>query len=227
MPGKVLALIVAALLAQQQQPPPLAPLHQTILTVFDTNKDNKLTIPECKAVLLQFKSIAQDQTDQIYTLADKAIHALPTIFTFIDIDQSKTLNLSELKWITQAHQRIQKKKLLFNVTKDVFDAADADSSEDLDQAEILSMTEQPLLGKILEIFDSRFPIPGLSSLLDEKTVKSHLDSVIIFLDTDGDGKIARAELYKTVGTMKSYFIKAANTITQMGPMLTMFAGMSS
>ena len=48
--------------------------------------------------------------------------------------------------------------------------------------------------------------------------------MIAWVDSDGNGQLERKEVGKAYASFKQYFIKGAETLKTMGPMLAMFGG---
>jgi len=84
-----------------------------------------------------------------------------------------------------------------------------------------------MLQQLVAIVHDTFPLPGLTAVNGKEApafVRENLKDIVAALDGNNDGAIERKEAGAAVGAFKRTYIKAAETLKTMGPMLGMFGG---
>lgn len=211
------------------------PLHATILAVFDTSKDGLVTLEEIESTLDGLAGMAAmgmgggsgggsggDSANDLAVRVHTAKKHAPMLLKFMDADGSGALSEAELGWVTKAHARM--KKSLKDLARDVFDAIDTDPDESISPAEEKGAVVQPVLGQVLGLLESDFPMPTLSPSVGEAATPGNLAIIFGMLDGDADGSVSRKEAYRAVASVKKQFLEAATLLETMGPMLAMFGG---
>merc|ERR1719460_992827 len=89
----------------------------------------------------------------------KAKEFAPALFSLLDEDSSKTLNAKELVWITK-FQKVLGNGELRNLTRDVFNALDADEDNSLTAQEV-ETDDAARLARVVELVQEAFPLPSL------------------------------------------------------------------
>lgn len=219
----LLALLAVLLGARAQE---ASPLHATVLAVFDLDKNGALTLMEVLSALDGFGALgafgvppAAGQPEPLAHRVGAAKAAAPTLFRLMDTDKSGTLTASELEWLGAAHERV--KASLKELTREVFDAIDADGDNSVSPEEQKAAIIPPVLGKVTALLEANFPIPSLSSALEEAGSAEHVVALLALVDGDSNGAISRKEAYRAVSTFKRHFVEAIGMLETMGPMLAM------
>ncbi len=206
------------------QPPPL---HETLMGVLDSDKDGSVTLKEATATLEMLGGMMAGPDGkgdpEITPLIAGAKKVAPTLLRLLDADGSGGLSKKEMRWVSDAERQL-KRNVLKNLTRDVFVALDADGDESLGGDELEAPTAEAR-EQVLALVRERFPLPALQEGAPDELVASALKEAVRFLDSDGDGKVDLKEAYKAAATFKRLYLKAAATVTQMGPMLQMFGAM--
>lgn len=217
---------------QRTQRPPT--LHGTVLEVFDKDKSGGLSLDEVTSTLDGLAGMAgvmgggqqpapgQQSDPEKMVLAAKKV--APTLFNVLDRDGDGDLNKKELQQLTKVEYKL-KSGALRNLTRDVFDAIDADKDDTLSAAELDASSKGEPLERVLALVREVFPeVAGKEgAVLDEAGGVSAglLKAGIEMLDGDGDGAITRKEAGKAFASFKKTFVAGATMLKEMGPMLSM------
>ena len=219
------------------QAPPPQPLDQVLLQVFDKDNSDDVSMPEVSKSLDAFAAMGgmgaePGKPSEVDALIQAAKNIAPTLFDLLDADGSRALDRKELKWVARV-QKDLKSGALRNVTRDVFAATDANGDDALDEAELIAAAnaDGDVLERIVQILHEAYPLrrdaPDLKKFLVKVGAnigEEGLRGSAGWMDLDGDGKLDRKEVGKAYLTFKQLFLKGANTLQTMGPMLAMFGG---
>ena len=152
---------------------------------------------------------------------------VPEAIKLLDSDGSKGLDKSEVLWITKFAKTLRSGELK-NLTRDVFEALDADGDDSLTASEVAT-DDEATLAKVVTLVHATLPLPNLlvdtADAEQRATLSKHLTSALAMLDGDGDGTATRAEAGAAFKSFRGVFLKAAKTLREMGPMLAMFGAM--
>ena len=141
--GALLAAAAPGVSSQAQafgaggQPAP-QPLDNVVMQVFDKSHDGKISLQEVTQTLDAFAGMAPMMgggdpsagPSEVEKLLRAAKSALPQIFALLDADDSRSLSAEEVRPLLQV-QRAFKSGALRNLTRAVFEAADADNDASL------------------------------------------------------------------------------------------------
>jgi len=219
---------------QQGGTPEPPPLEDTLMSVFDQNKDGQVVMTEVSSIMEAFAAVGagssaggdeKGEENDMLKMVKAAKGAAPTLFKLLDADSSKGLTKDELVWVSEADVRMNTKGLLKNVTKAVFDIFDGDADDKLQEAEIKEALDGEKFDQALLVLQDNFPIPILTAEVARTAVKENFKDGMAFMDADGNGEIARAEMYEAVKKVKKLFTKGVTIVRTMGPMLAMFGAM--
>lgn len=141
--------------------PSPGPLHETIQAVFDTDKDGALSLDEIQSTLDGLAAVAAmgmaggaagaagdsgNVASQLAARVRAAKDFAPMLVKWMDVDSDGALSQSELQWVTSAHARM--KQSLKELTRDIFDAMDADADDSISPQEIEAAMAPAVLGKV-------------------------------------------------------------------------------
>jgi Ca2+-binding EF-hand superfamily protein len=144
-----------------QSSPAPGPLHETILAVFDTDRNGAVSLDEIQSTLDGLAAVAAmgmaggaagaagDSGDAASQLAARVLAAkdfAPMLLKWMDADGDGELSPSELQWATSAHAKM--KQSLKELTSGIFDAVDADADDSISPDEIKAAMEPEVLGKV-------------------------------------------------------------------------------
>ena len=219
----------------------LQPLDSVLMQAFDKSHDGKVTLTEVLESLDGFAAMGAMGGDpgagpnDMQKMISSAKSAAPTIFEIVDADASGGLSQKELKLFAKAEKAF-KSGTLRNLTRAMFETADGDKDGSVSAAEISAAVapDGELLDKLVALVHADFPVRGnvadmrqlvLKVMGELRSTEMSLSDGIKWLDVDGNGSIERTELGKAYKAGKEAFLKAVETLQQMGPLLAMFAGM--
>jgi Ca2+-binding EF-hand superfamily protein len=209
------------------------PLHETIQTVFDTDKNGAVSLEEIQSTLDGLAAVAAmgmaggaagvagdsgDAAGQLAARVRAAMEFAPMLLKWMDADSDGALSASELRWVTSAHTRMRQS--LKEMTRDIFDAMDADADDTISPEEVTAAMAPAVLGKVVGLLEAGFPVPSLSAT----ATAEHVASLLAMADSDSDGSVGRKEAYGAVSSFKRHFLEAATLLETMGPMLAVFGG---
>jgi len=217
----------------RQEPPPPPPLRKTILDVFDKDKSGGVTEKEALATLEQLRAMSsmgqqpepgmKAKPTVVEKMIDSAMSFVPTVFKILDVDSSASLDVDELVWIEKGLEGA-KDGIFKDITRDIFATLDSSKDDILDQDELAAAVEPDLLARVIASVVDRFPLPGLSVAASPELAQKNLQDLVGLLDGNKDGSITKKEAGSAVGKFTRAYIKAAETLQSMGPMLAMFGG---
>ena len=241
----VLILALQGAVAQQQafgangQPAP-QPLDAIIMQVFDKSHDGKISTQEVSQTLDAFAAFSgmgqppQGQgPNEMDLMVAAAKRIAPVLFELLDADSSKSLTAAEVEPIVGV-QKAFKSGVLRNLTREVFEAVDTDSDDALSAGELeaAAVEDGPVLDQVVALVHAAFPIRKDAAELKAILLKAaktlgadKVQGAVKWADADGNGILDRKEVGKAYKTAKDYFLKGAQTLQTMGPMLAMFGGM--
>ena len=219
----------------------LQPLDSVLMQAFDKSHDGKVTLTEVLESLDGFAAMGAMGGDpgagpnDMQKMITSAKSAAPTIFEIVDADASGGLSQKELKLFAKAEKAF-KSGTLRNLTRAMFETADGDKDGSVSAAEISAAVapDGELLDKLVALVHADFAVRStvadmrqlvLKVMGELKSTDMSLSDGIKWLDVDGNGSIERTELGKAYKAGKEAFLKAVETLQQMGPLLAMFAGM--
>jgi len=218
------------------QPPP--PLHDTMLSMFDTDNDGGVSVAEITATLDGFEKMsamgmggppnaAPGAENPMAATIRAAKRFAPMLHKLIDADGSGKLSKEELKWVAKTQGIIKKPGVLKHLVEGVFAKIDTDADEILSEVELRAAIEGETLEEILSMIQEQLPIPSLSTAASlshdsRDLLKKHFQEGLAYLDTNGDGAVERKEMFGAVKGFKKMFMQGVTTVETMGPMLTMF-----
>mmetsp|Transcript_69426 Transcript_69426/g.190576 ORF Transcript_69426/g.190576 Transcript_69426/m.190576 type:complete len:269 (-) Transcript_69426:261-1067(-) len=229
-----LALACNAALAQQQQgfnangmPEPPS-LTKTAMNLFDKDHNGAVTLKETQETLsglAAFGAMGSEPGKQsdIEKMITQAKAWMPQFFKLLDSDSSGTLSEGEVEWVEKGLEAA-KTNVFKNLTRDIFETLDVNSDATLAPDELEAAVEPEMYAKLVALIVEAFPLPGLTSDTSQALVKANLQGIVAALDGDGNGSIERKEAGVAHGNFKRAFIKAAESLKTMGPMLAMFGG---
>ena len=219
----------------------LQPLDSVLMQAFDKSHDGKVTLTEVLESLDGFAAMGAMGGDpgagpnDMQKMITSAKSAAPTIFEIVDADASGGLSQKELKLFAKAEKAF-KSGTLRNLTRAMFETADGDKDGAVSAAERSAAVapDGELLDKLVALVHADFAVRStvadmrqlvLKVMGELKSTDMSLSDGIKWLDVDGNGSIERTELGKAYKAGKEAFLKAVETLQQMGPLLAMFAGM--
>uniref|UniRef100_A0A7S3BLK0 EF-hand domain-containing protein n=1 Tax=Haptolina ericina TaxID=156174 RepID=A0A7S3BLK0_9EUKA len=235
----VLVLAESALAVEQgvapngmPEPPPLS---KTLLQVFDKDHSGGVTLQEAlttmDGLMMMMGGMGGGAPGQpsagpneMEKLVKVAKQAAPKLFKLLDYDSSGKLEESELVWVEKA-LNAAKAGVFKDLTRELFFAIDYNMDDSLSPEELKAAVEPELFSMLIALVQKHFPLPGLTAAGSQAVAKENLQDIVEMLDGNGDGEITKKEAGAAVGSFKRAFVKAAESLQTMGPMLAMFGGM--
>ena len=172
-------------------------LEFTASDVLDADGDGRVTAVEFETAsdaLMHVAASVLDPADKPLTRVGHRMQG--ALFALLDSDGDKKLDEGELSWLDECDAALSDGRLLL-LTESLFGVLDEDTDGTLSPAEIKS-GKVPLLQRLIEIAEGRFPHPSLAFPSNSGTQLLRLHSklqltILPALDANGDGSVSRAE----------------------------------